>query len=226
MLAGAGALAIALAAPAAASAAPVIVPLKGCYVTADADSGPQREGMYVLASGFTPNASVNLTIDGAPYRGGTGLQANGEGALILRDPIPAPFVKRGKRDFTLTLTEEGNPANTVSTSGRSTALGVDLKPNEARPSDRIRFKGSGFTESKPIWAHYLYKGRLRKTVRMARKPRGACGDFRVRRRQIPIADPGLGDWTIQFDQSRRFKDPAVEPIVFVRLAIRIRLVRD
>ena len=81
-LAGAGALAIALAAPAAAAAAPVMVPLKRCYVTADTDAGPQREGMYVLASGFTPNASVNLTIDGEPYRGGTGLQANGEGALI------------------------------------------------------------------------------------------------------------------------------------------------
>ena len=67
---------------------------------------------------------------------------------------------------------------------------------------------------------------LRKTVRMARRPRGDCGGFRKRRRQIPIDNPGLGEWTIQFDQSRRLKDPAVEPIVFVRLGILIRLVRD
>jgi hypothetical protein len=61
---------------------------------------------------------------------------------------------------------------------------------------------------------------------VARKPRGDCGGFKARRRQIPIDRPKLGDWTIQFDQSKRFKDPAVEPIVFVRLGILIRLVRD
>jgi hypothetical protein len=224
MLPGAAALAIALAAPAAAGAAPVMVPLKPCYVTAATSAGPQSEGMAILASGFTPNANVELTIDGVTYDGGSALQANADGALPL-GPIPAPFVAKGTRKFTLTLTEIENPANTVSTTAKSTALGVKLKPKEARPSRRIRFKGSGFTERKPIWAHYVYKGELRKTVRMARRPRGDCGGFKARRRQIPVKRPGLGNWTIQFDQSRRFKDPEVEPLVFVRLAIRVRLVR-
>jgi len=225
MYAGAGALAVALIAPAAAHAAPTIEPLKPCYVTAATTAGPQSEGMQIVAAGFSPNASVNLTIDGEAYPGGENLQADADGVLPI-DPIPAPFVERGTREFTLTLTEVENPANTVSTTTQSTALGVKLRPKEARPSDLIRFKGGGFTEDKPIWAHYVYKGKVRKTVRMARKPRGGCGGFKARRRQIPVEKPGLGNWTIQFDQSRRFKDPAVEPIVFVRLGIRIRLVRD
>jgi hypothetical protein len=218
-----GVLITALAVPAAAHAAPVIAPLKPCYVTAKTSAGEQSEGMNILASGFTPNSSVDLTIDGQAPAGGTGLQAGAQGELPIAG-FPAPFVPRGSRPFTLTLTEAGNPANTVSTTSRSTALGVKLKPNEARPSDKIRFKGSGFTDPKPIWAHYIYKGKVRKTVRMARKPR-ACGGFKKRARQIPVRRPRLGLWTIQFDQSKQFVDPATTPIVFVRLAIRIRLVR-
>jgi hypothetical protein len=224
MFAGAGALAVALAAPAAAQAAPAMWPLKPCYVTAATSAGNQSQGMQIAATGFTPNASVDLTIDGESYPGGFGLQANENGDLPV-GAIPAPFVEKGTREYTVTLTERGNPANTVSATTKSTALDVSLKPKEARPSRRIRFKGSGFTEDKPIWAHYVYKGKLRKTVRMARRPRGDCGGFKARRRQIPVDRPGLGSWTIQFDQSRRLKDPAVEPIVFVRLEIRVRLVQ-
>jgi hypothetical protein len=223
-LAGSCALVVALAAPHAAHAAPAIAPLKPCYVTAKTDTGREQEPVQISANGFTPNASVNLLLDGEPYEHGTNLQADEFGNLPL-PPIPAPFVRRGSRTFTITLTEVNNPANTVSATAKSTALGVSVKPEEARPSDRIRFKGSGFTEDGPIYAHYSYKGKLRKTVRMARKPR-SCGGFKVRRRQIPVRRPGLGLWTIQFDQSKEFVDPEVTPIVFVRLAIRIRLVRE
>jgi hypothetical protein len=130
--AGAGALAVALAAPGAAQAAPVMAPLKPCYVTAASSAGPQQEGMNIQASGFSPNASVALTIDGQPYEGGSALQANQDGVLPV-GAIPAPFVERGTREYTVTLTEVGNPANTVSTTTKSTALGVKLKPKEARP---------------------------------------------------------------------------------------------
>jgi hypothetical protein len=222
-LAGSGALLVALAAPAAAQAVPTIQPLKPCYVTADTSQGPQSEGVRIVAAGFTPNALVDLSIDGAPYPGGEGLKAGQNGELPI-EPVPAPFVESGSREFTVTLSERGNPANTVSATAKSTALGVTVKPKQAKPSDRIRFKGLGFTRPKAIYAHYLYKGKVRKTVRMARKPR-ECGGFKARRRQIPVKNPGLGGWTIQFDQSRRFRDPAVTPIVFVRLEIRVRLVR-
>jgi hypothetical protein len=217
-----GALLVALALPAAAHAVPTLQPLKPCYVTAQTSAGPQSEGVVVTAAGFTPNSKVDLTIDGAPYPGGASLQTGMSGELTI-PPVQAPFVAAGSRPFSLTLTEQGNPANTVSATSKSTALGVDVIPRSAAPSDRVRFKGLGFTQDKPIFAHYLRKGKLRKTVRMARRP-GECGSFAKRRRQIPISEPRLGLWTVQFDQSRRLVHPAAGKIVYVRLGIRVRLV--
>jgi hypothetical protein len=222
-IAAGGALLFLLVTPAAARAVPVMQPLKPCYVTASTAQGPQSEGFQVNATGFTPNSKVDLTIDGAPIEGGTGLQTDTAGTLNLSDTLPAPFVESGSRTFTVTLTEQGNPANTVSTTAKSTALGVSVNPASARPSQLIRFKGLGFTQDKGIYAHYIHKGKVRKTVRMARRP-GECGSFSVRRRQIPIDNPGLGNWTVQFDQYKRYVDPSDGSIVFVRLGIRIRLV--
>lgn len=222
-LAGSGALLAVLAAPAAAQAVPTIQPLKPCYVTALTAAGPQSEGVQITAGGFTPNSNVDLTIDGVLVPGGDDLKTGVSGELTAE--IEAPFVESARRPFTVTLTETTNAANSVSATAESTALGVSLKPETARPSKRIRFKGLGFTADKPIYAHYLRKGKLRKTVRMARKPR-ACGGFRTHRRQFPMRNPKLGRWTLQFDQRRRFVDPEVTPINFVRLGIRIRLVRD
>jgi hypothetical protein len=215
-------LLVSLAAPAAAQALPTIAPLKPCYVTA-APEASQREGMQIVAAGFTPNSKVDLTIDGAPVEGGAGLQTDGAGGLPI-PAVPAPYVPSGSRQFTVTLTEVGNPANTVSTTSKTTALGVSVEPKSAAPSDLIRFRGLGFTKDRAIYAHYVHKGKLRKTVRMAREPR-ECGGFRARRRQIPIRKPGLGKWIIQFDQSRSFVDPAKQPIIYVRLAIILRLER-
>ena len=222
-LAGGGALLFALAAPAAAHAVPTIQPLKPCYVTALTPLGPQSEGVQIAAGGFTPNSDVRLTIDGAAVEGGD-LKAGMTGEInIPATDLEAPFVESGSRPFTVTLTEIDNLAQTVSATAKSTALGVSLKPRSARPSKRIRFKGRGFTQEKPIYAHYVHKGKLRKTVRVKREP-GDCGRFKKRRRQIPVKDPGLGLWTVQFDQYKRLIDPAVTPIDFVRLEIRVRRV--
>jgi hypothetical protein len=222
VLAGGGALILALAVPQAAQALPTMAPLKPCYVTANTAQGPQSEPIEIVASGFTPNSSVAITIDGVAVPGGSAVQAGASGELAVA--IPAPFVAESSKPFTLALTEVANPANTVPATAKSTALGVTVKPKKARPSRKIRFRGLGFTLDQPIWAHYLYKGKLRKTVRMARAP-GECGSFEARKRQIPLKNPGLGRWTVQFDQSKQFVEPSVAtPIVFVRLGIRLRRV--
>jgi len=222
VLAGSGALVALLAAPATAEALPTIQPLKPCYVTAGEGRDYESEPLQIAAAGFTPNSNVDLTIDGAPVKGGSGLKIDAAGNLTIA-PIKAPDVSRGSRPFTVTLTEQGNPANTVSATAKSAALSVTVRPRTAKPSDRIRFKGLGFTAEGPIYAHYLHRGKLRKTVRMARYP-GECGNFKVLRRQIPIERPGLGRWVLQFDQSKEYVDPDVTDIVYVRLFIRLELV--
>jgi hypothetical protein len=198
-----GVLLLALLVPAAAEAA-VIQPLKPCYVTANTPAGPQQEGVAISASGFTPNSTVDLAIDGALV--GQGLQTDATGSLNLAaSQVKAPFIPKGTREFTVTLTETGNPANTASATALTTALGVSLKPERARPDRTIRFKGSGFVDDKPVYAHYVYKNKLRKTVRMARKTTD-CGGWTSHRDQIPVSEPDTGNWIVQFDQSKRYRN--------------------
>lgn len=225
ILAGSGTLLVLLAAPAAAQAAPTIQPLKPCYVTAQSNGVQQRENVQIAGAGFTPNSDVALAIDGAVVPGYEALKAGLSGELTAVPPVDAPFVESGRRPFTITLTETANPANTVSAAAESAALAAWYTPDSPRPSQKVRFRGLGFTEDKPIYAHYIRKDKLRKTVRMARKPR-ACGGFRTRKRLFPMKTPRLGKWRLQFDQSKRYVDPDVTPITYAERGIRVRLVRD
>ena len=226
-----GALLLALLVPASVAQAATIQPLKPCYVTAGTASQPQAEGVPIAAAGFTPNSKVDLavTLDGRPEMTLPGVQTDPAGNLsVAADQLGAPFVERGTHEFVLTLTEQGNPANTVSATSKTTALGLSVKPRRSRPSRVIRFKGSGFTGSKGVYAHYLYKGKVRKTVRMVRKT-GTCGTWTSHKRQIPVNNPKPGLWTVQFDQSKRYID-ATNPdnaldSVFVRLNISVTLER-
>jgi hypothetical protein len=204
-LAVSGALLIALAVPAGAQAAVTIDPLsKPCYVTADTDAGRVGETIVVRAHGFSQNAVVDIAFDGEVRYAGVQVDANGELGVLSPARVDAPFIKRGSRDFTMTITEQGNPANTATVTGRRVALDVRIKPKQAFTTDRIRFRGGGFTLDKPVYAHYVYKGKLRKTVRMARNP-NKCGEWTKRAQQIPVADPGKGIWTVQFDQVKKYR---------------------
>jgi hypothetical protein len=86
-----------------------------------------------------------------------------------------------------------------------TALSVKVRPRRARPSQRVRFRGRGFTDLGAIYAHYIRRGKLLKTVRLATASSGACGTFTARRRQFPFR-PELGTYLVQIDQHHRLTD--------------------
>jgi hypothetical protein len=219
----AGTLLVALAVPAGAQAVPTIEPLRPCYVTAGTVDDPKGEGVLIRAQGFTPNAKVDLTVNGAPINGSMGLQVGETGLLTLK-PFPAPFVPRGSAPFSVTLTEQNNPANTVTATAKSTRLGVKIRPKSARPSQRIRFTGSGFTQDKPVWAHYTRNGKQVKRVRIVRRP-GECGTWSVRRRQFPMKHPAQGVWWVQYDQSKKYATGRKHrPAVRVRVKFTVTLV--
>jgi len=226
-LAVTGALLLALLVPAGAEAVE-IAPLKPCYVTAGTPAAPQQEGVAIKAAGFAPGSTVQLFMDGQPVDGGQALQTDAAGNLTLAaEDVRAPFIEKGSREFSVTLTQTDNPAITATATARTTALGVRVEPRRARPSQRIRFKGSGFTARKPVYAHYVYKNKVRKTVRLAGKT-CACGGWRVKRPQIPVDEPKTGTWTVQFDQSKKYID-ATKPnsglaSVFVLIRISVTLV--
>jgi hypothetical protein len=208
------ATALAVGALAAPAAAAEMAPLKPCYVSAGAEE-TEREAVVVDAAGFAPNTTVEVLVDGAVVLRDVPTDAVGD-ALAT---VAAPYQERGEREFSVTVREPLNPASAVSATSRVTALSVELRPREARPSRRVRFRGRGFTAERAVYAHYSYNGRHRRTVRLGR-PRGDCGRFSTRRRQIPVRRPRTGDWTLQIDQRRRYSEtPATN---WVRLVIRVR----
>ena len=72
-----------------------------------------------------------------------------------------------------------------------------------------------------MYAHYVYGGKLRKTVKMSGDP-NACGEWTKHARQIPVSDPKVGLWTVQFDQLKKYRRPDAQfPSVFVQLRISV-----
>jgi len=190
-------LALGAAAGAAAPAAGAVTldPLKPCYVSV----GPaSRERVIVVGRGFDRNAPVDLEVDGET----TTADADAAG-VVMAEPS-APYVARGARRFRVRLTQIAPAASPVVAWSRVTTLTVTIAPLQAATSARVRIRGRGFTAAKPIWAHYVFRGRDRRTVRLVARPASSCGTFSVRRRQFPIAHPRPGRWTVQVDQQRRW----------------------
>jgi hypothetical protein len=187
-----------LALAATAQADVVLDPLKPCYVS-DGDLPTERETIRVHATGFTPLQAVTLTLDGVAVAHGT---SDPFGAITAS--VAAPFQGQGERAFTLVVFEDQNQLNQDSATAQVTNLGVTLKPRRARPSRRIRFVGRGFTNDAPVFGHYVYGGKVRKTVRFARRSTLPCGVFRAKRKQIPVKRPATGEWLLQVDQQRRY----------------------
>jgi hypothetical protein len=167
----------------------------------------------VSGTDFTPDASVEVLLDGV-LAGTAPTDAVGHFTRF----VDAPYQPRGERAFMITVRDQANPVTTVTLSSRVTNLAVRIRPRRAAPSHHVRFRGRGFTRPRrPVYAHYLFDGQEKKTVRLARRTHGACGRFTARRRQIPIDDPRSGPWTVQFDQKRAYS--AVPDPVWVRVPI-------
>ena len=199
-------------------APPALQALKPCYVSAGAEED-RREGVVISATGFTPQAVVDILVDGVVVLSG---QADVVGDV--KATVKAPFQANGEREFGVTLVQQGDPSKTVGALTRVTDLDVKLRPREARSSQRVRFIGRGFTADAGVFAHYVFRNRARKTVRLTRRAAGPCGTFAVRRRQIPIRRPRTGEWTLQIDQQRRY---TAQPTTnWVRLSITLREVFD
>jgi hypothetical protein len=203
--------ALLVALPAAPAAAATLTPLKPCYVSNGPASG-QREDMRVAGEGFAPGWTVEVLIDGVLVETApTG--SIGEFSRVV-DP---PYQPHGERPFTVTVQDAGNPATAVSVPSRVTNLNVTMKPKRSAPHRRVRFRGRGFTQAAPVYAHYLFGGKEQKTVRFVRRSKLPCGTFSVKRRQIPVAGARTGRWIVQVDQNKAYA-PEPNP-VWVRLPI-------
>lgn len=210
----AGALAAALAAPVTASAAPTFVtPLKRCYVSV---SPTVREPVDVAATGFVPTATINVFEDGQMQ---TPAHADAIGNVV--GSLSAPYIATGQRLFTLQLIDPmpDRSDQMVAAISKVTALSVTQIPAKADTQSRVRWRGRGFTDpTSAVYAHYVFAGKLVRTVRVA-KPFGDCGQFSIRRREFPFKQrPHRGTWTVQFDQQKVY---SAQPKLFTTLKITV-----
>ena len=186
-------------------------PLAACYRSVDERT---RETVPVQASGFTPGERVNVFVDDALVQQDVVVLTDG----TVSGGVQAPYLPKGERFFRLTVTEVEQPSNTASVMSRVTALSLRLKPRRAAPHRRVRVIGSGFIDGPDVYAHYLRKRQLRKTVRLG-APQGPCGRVDVMRRQLPLRKPALGRWTLQVDNQKAYS--AQPDSVFMTLSITV-----
>jgi hypothetical protein len=210
-----------------AAALPQLKPLKPCYVAAQEE---QREFVVVDGFDFTPFAFVDIFVDDTLQpKSDPEPQAAYDGTL--NGSVSAPYIDSGQRQFTLRATERADPGNTASAVAKVTRLSVDQVPAKASTRERVRFRGRGFTlrvpglapgttAPAPVYAHYVFAGKSRKTVRIG-TPTGDCGLISSKRRQFPFkTSPQVGVWTIQFDQ-----EAVYNPKAQIRVPLTIRVKR-
>ena len=212
--------ALVLGAAATPAVAATVAPLKPCYVSAG-DTREQRENVLIQGEGFTPEGFVDILVNGIVEA-----QPQADAGGNISGTIDAPFQDAGQVPFEIVVRDRVNPLVSITLRSRVSALDARLRPRDAPSDSRVRMLGRGFTRlaadgrRAPVFAHYMFGGTWEKTVRLARRSKGRCGRFDVRRQQIPIDDPASGKWTIQIDQRRRYS-PQPRP-VWVRVPVTVR----
>lgn len=188
-----------LAAPARAA---TVDDLEPCYVSAG-EAEEEREQIVIRGTDFTQESTVDVLFDGV-LMGSAPTGSIGEFAITL----PTPFQLKAERRLVVTVRDAATQVDKVT---RVTNLAMRVSPRRASPQRRVRFRGRGFTQPAPVFAHYVFGGTEQKTVRLARRSISPCGTFSVKRRLIPVENARTGRWIMQVDQKRAYS-PEPDPV--------------
>jgi hypothetical protein len=174
-------------------------------LSTDARCYQETQEVVLNGSGFTPLATINVSLDTQPL--GTA-QADANGAFQRK--FPTAELPAGSREvvYTLVATDQ---VTTASTRYRSTKVFADFTPASGDPTRlRVRFNVAGFGlahANSTVYLHYVRKstGNVFQTVRLGRVT-GTCGVIRAtrKRRLFPFA-PARGTWILQFDTVRHYE---------------------
>jgi hypothetical protein len=199
--AAAAASAALAAAPALAAAAPVIATDEACLrPSQEPDGSLVSPALVVRGAGFSPNAAIAIARGGRP----DGAVSDAAGGFLrpisvldrLRDDQPR------SRPLDIVATDPAlGASNRLRV--RTAALAFSATPRRTTPSSTVTFRFSGLEPGRPVYAHYRFGPRVRANVVMGRAS-SPCGLLTARRDQIPVRDPDIGRWRIQFDHRRSF----------------------
>ena len=216
--------------PATLGALLVAVPAQAAQIRVDRSCYPGTGAVAVKLSGegYAPGEAFTILINGGVVSSGT---VDGAGKIVQELNAPPP-PERGKQAFDAGYKLEVRQGATVAgTSFRTAQVFSDFTPGDGDPLKlRVRFSAFGFgMATKPgaqqtqIYVHYVSpKGKATKTVSLGRG-QGACGSIRrsARRKLFPFK-PGNGNWSLQFDNQKRYvKGTALSTFVWDRITLRV-----
>jgi hypothetical protein len=167
-----------------------------------------QASMPILGTGFTPGATVRLGTTTAGSSSPTLLssaQADATGAFArqVNPPLLASSTTH-EQSFTLIALDTSNPAAPVQATFafQVVRFGLTAVPQPRRPSQRVTYTARGFTPGRPVYMHFRFAGRTRRSVRLgvASSP---CGIASRRMRALPTR-ARYGTWTTYTNQARRF----------------------
>lgn len=162
----------------------------------------------IFADGFTPGSLVRVyTNTGtkppqllmsapADARGGFGTEA--------APPLPWPL-DRNVQTFNLFGEDRTNPAapNIAASQFRTVRFGLTSNPSTPkRPGQRVTYTARGFKVGAPVYIHFRFAGKTRRSVRLG-VAEGPCGVVSRRMRALPTK-VRYGNWTTYTNQSKKF----------------------
>lgn len=187
------AVAAALVPAAPAGASMLELDARQCYVS----GGP----IGITGTGFTAGATVALSGD---LTGSAVADAAGRVALQVVAPAIGGVAPR---TLSVGATDQANAANAappVAFRLVSRLFGGNYaQAIGGRPRQRTAWRFAGFRPGRPIYGHFRFHGRTRRSYRFG-VARGSCGTLTVRARRVPVRTVRAGLWTLQMDQLRRY----------------------
>jgi len=131
------------------------------------------------------------------------------------------FNERGGEQRSYAATDRTNPALTAAAAPVTVSeLDVNMRPLNGAPSKPRRIVAVGFTRGSTLWAHIVFKGKVRNLKIGALK--GACRNL-TKMTRLFGANPPFGRHLIHFDTSRRFRRSV--PETFQRVSFSFRIFR-
>jgi hypothetical protein len=184
-----------------------------CYVVA----GTNAPSMSFSGSGYTPGDPVLIASDEGSVN--TSVKADSLGQISGRADAPTPFFATpGAKRIGLTATDQTPTGTTItgSTTINVTELGWEHGSTKARNglgalTEKTNWSFSGFQPGKPIYGHYLFRG---KQVALASfgRAKAPCGTRKVRTRLYP-ATPHHNSYVIQYDDARAYSKKSQPRII-------------
>jgi hypothetical protein len=166
----------------------------------------------LVGTGFTPGRAVLVRATNPDIRTPSlmaQVQADAAGSFPAGTlGMPALFSSFSAVDETFTLTaRDDRGIEAAPSTFRQVFFGFRAVPGTARRGGSVRYTARGFVSGRPVYAHFRFAGRTRRTVRLG-VARAPCGIVSRRMRQLP-AKARIGRWTVAMDHERAFRSSTV-----------------